>query len=410
MNQFPALMIGGPPHSGKSVLAYSLTQALRARQIDHYLLRACPDGEGDWSTEADQGMVQILRPKGVFNAVFVAQIHQAIQGRLLPLLVDVGGQPRPDQEVILAACSHAILIAADAAGLATWRALAQRLNIPVIAELISSLTDPDARWSDTTTPLRGRIFGLERGQHVAGPVVQQLVDVVATHLALPTAGIRRLYLAMAPVEMAVDLDRVALKLGLQINGRWLPSEILPILQYLSTDVPLAIYGRGTVWLYAALALRSWPTAFYQFDPRLGWVQPLPITLAPDAQPDLLDWCFWQMKKSTFGHRKSQHLGLCTKIVIIEKVNSWPAKKSTADTPEVGVALFAPGSHNGAPLTRPRQSPPFAKADKCVTTYTAVCAASLHSPLPSPRSGLCTHPVLVLPAPLSAHSAPVRSLR
>jgi len=47
MNQFPALMIGGPPHSGKSVLAYSLTQALRARQIDHYLLRACPDGEGD---------------------------------------------------------------------------------------------------------------------------------------------------------------------------------------------------------------------------------------------------------------------------------------------------------------------------------------------------------------------------
>ncbi len=289
MHQFPALMIGGPPHSGKSVLAYSLTQALRARQIDHYLLRACPDGEGDWSNEADQGMVQILRPKGVFNAVFVAQIHQAIQGRLLPLLVDVGGQPRPDQEVILAACSHAILIAADAAGLATWRALAQRLNIPVIAELISSLTDPDARWSDTTTPLRGRIFGLVRGQHVAGPVVQRLVDVVATHLALPTAEIRRLYLAMAPVEMAVDLDRVALKLGLQINGRWLPSEILPVLRYLPTDAPLAIYGRGTVWLYAALALHSWPAPFHQFDPRLGWVQPWPITLTPDAQPGLLDW-------------------------------------------------------------------------------------------------------------------------
>ena len=44
MELFPAVMIGGPPHSGKSVLAYSLTQALRARGVAHYVLRAYPDG------------------------------------------------------------------------------------------------------------------------------------------------------------------------------------------------------------------------------------------------------------------------------------------------------------------------------------------------------------------------------
>ena len=51
-NRLPAVLVGGPPHSGKSVLIYSLSQALRARGIDHYALRACPDGEGDWSNEA----------------------------------------------------------------------------------------------------------------------------------------------------------------------------------------------------------------------------------------------------------------------------------------------------------------------------------------------------------------------
>ena len=39
-NPLPAVVIGGPPHSGKSVLAYSLTRALRAPSISHYLLRA----------------------------------------------------------------------------------------------------------------------------------------------------------------------------------------------------------------------------------------------------------------------------------------------------------------------------------------------------------------------------------
>ena len=54
LNQLPAVLIGGPPHSGKSVLIYSLSQALRARGVAHYALRACPDGEGDFSNETDQ--------------------------------------------------------------------------------------------------------------------------------------------------------------------------------------------------------------------------------------------------------------------------------------------------------------------------------------------------------------------
>jgi len=35
VNLLPAILIGGPPHAGKSVLTYSISQALRKRNVDH---------------------------------------------------------------------------------------------------------------------------------------------------------------------------------------------------------------------------------------------------------------------------------------------------------------------------------------------------------------------------------------
>jgi hypothetical protein len=63
MQRFPAVMIGGPPDCGKSVLMYNLFRTLRERGVQHYALRAAPDGEGDWSNEAQQKLVRtILAP------------------------------------------------------------------------------------------------------------------------------------------------------------------------------------------------------------------------------------------------------------------------------------------------------------------------------------------------------------
>jgi len=100
MNPFPAVMVGGPPRSGKSVLVHSLTRQLRDQKVDHYVIRACPDGEGDYSNEADQDLVRLIRQKGAFTSTFVQHVSAALANRILPLLVDVGGKPTPDQEVI----------------------------------------------------------------------------------------------------------------------------------------------------------------------------------------------------------------------------------------------------------------------------------------------------------------------
>jgi hypothetical protein len=42
---------------------------------------------------------------------------------------------------------------------------------------------------------------------------------------------------------------------------------------------------------------------------------------------IIDDCFWQIKKSARGGRKCQHMGWFWKNAIIEKVSSWPLKKS-----------------------------------------------------------------------------------
>ena len=90
-NPLPAVLIGGPPHAGKSVLFYSLTHALRKRGIRHHAMRACPDGEGNWSQESDADTVSRIRVplRGAWPESFVTRICSDLEHRCLPFLVDV---------------------------------------------------------------------------------------------------------------------------------------------------------------------------------------------------------------------------------------------------------------------------------------------------------------------------------
>lgn len=72
-NPQPAVLVGGPPHAGKSVLTYSLTRALRQYGIAHYVMCAAPDGEGHWSQETPEQVREIIRRKGAFSDPFLMQ-------------------------------------------------------------------------------------------------------------------------------------------------------------------------------------------------------------------------------------------------------------------------------------------------------------------------------------------------
>jgi CRISPR-associated protein Csx3 len=278
MTTFPAVLIGGPPHSGKSVLVYSLTHALRERSVAHYVLRACPDGEGDWSNEAEQQQVQFLRYKGQFTPEFVDRMAAFLQRRHLPLLVDVGGKPTDDQEALFSYCTHAVLlISRNRPGnqtyeeaLTEWRERMVRQGVTIIAELVSDLTGQNVL-TVSDPVLQGTLAGLERGQTAVGPAFAALVDEVANLLAFDEAELARIHLRQAPVELSLDLPALANTLGIE-NGRWQPHHLAVLEDYLPAGKPLAVYGRAPTWLYAYLGLLAVAAPIWLFDARLGWIE------------------------------------------------------------------------------------------------------------------------------------------
>ncbi len=280
MNPFSAVMIGGPPHSGKSVLTYGLTRALRELGVAHYVLRACPDGEGDWSQETGQETVRLLRVKGRFTPDFVQAMCLDIEQRHLPLLVDVGGKPTPEQEVIFEQCTHAILISPDPAVLNEWRERAERCGLTVLAELHSELRGQEEIFQ-TGPPLRGRIVGLERGSTPSGPVFQALVEQLTALFEPETGNLAERHLDQAPAEMAVHLEKLMEAWRGAPSARWQLEDLPRLLDYLPAGVPLALYGRAPIWVYTAAALLAYPAEFYLFDVRLGWIQPVPLEIQRD---------------------------------------------------------------------------------------------------------------------------------
>jgi CRISPR-associated protein Csx3 len=280
---FPAVLIGGPPHSGKSVLVYSLSRALRQADIPHYVLRACPDGEGDWSNQADQSLVRTIRLKGKFNEVYVARIARYLANRHLPLLVDVGGRPTETQQALFGLCTHAILLAAAndpdiyVREMAEWQKMLLQQQVTPLAYLESLLPGED-RLDEGGPPLIGAIANLQRGETAVGPVITALVTQLRSLFAYNEAELARIHLAHAPVELALDLPALARTLG-AADAIWRPEQLPALLDYLPAGAPLALYGRSPNWISVALSLLAHPAPIWLYDARLGWVQPptLPVT-------------------------------------------------------------------------------------------------------------------------------------
>jgi CRISPR-associated protein Csx3 len=156
-------------------------------------------------------------------------------------------------------------------------------DLTILAEVRSTLSEPDL--VDASAPiLRGQIHGLVRQQRVAGPMLQALATRLARLFAYTPAELREAHLEAAPAELVVEIDRLGRTLGLvrAAEVRWEPADLPPLLAYLPPGEALASYGRGPNWLYLALALHAAPQPFYQFDARLGWVQPPQVQIGAVA--------------------------------------------------------------------------------------------------------------------------------
>jgi len=161
----------GPPHSGKSVFLNALRVAIRKWkpelfQRDFFIVRACPDGEGDWFADISADEAMTFRYKGSFTDEFVNKICtqlNALKKQKSLLLVDCGGKIDKKNQAILNLCTHAIIVSSDPHAFAEWQGAAAASELKIMAEIESVREQVNLQIS-TTPFLRLRIGKLERNE------------------------------------------------------------------------------------------------------------------------------------------------------------------------------------------------------------------------------------------------------
>ncbi|MEI7770234.1 MAG: CRISPR-associated protein Csx3 [Chloroflexales bacterium] len=290
---YPAILLGGPPHAGKSTLIYRLSAALSRIGVVHYVMRASPDGEGNWTAEGTTGVVRILREraKQPWSGTFTSAVARDVARRHLPLLIDAGGKPSPEISQVMARCTHVLLLAANLQALPLWRDMVASHGLPLIAELHSVLSGPQVV-KDAGPVLRGVISGLSPLDSSDGPCFDALVQRLAQICTYDGETLFRSHRAMLhDIDLVLHVERPIHPLPAHdpYVRRWQVGELPTLLANLPTDEPLAIYGRGPAWLIAALAALSPQQPFAIFDVRLGWVRPPDLAFGNRPTADLIDW-------------------------------------------------------------------------------------------------------------------------
>jgi len=270
---FPAILIAGSPNCGKSVLSYLLTTKLRCKNLSHYLLRAVPDGEGDWFLKGNLFYVRELRSrsKGRYSHEYVQHMCSIIDHRVVPLLVDIGGKPRGDQFDVFKTCTHYILLYKTSEEYDYWISQISKFSLQPIAEIRSSLVEPENIIEEKPV-LRGIINGLEREteKRKEGRLFTALLERITGIFNYDQDFLFEEHLGTAPIPPVTE-NWLAKQLQ-QNPYSWQPESLSGIADILPEGRSIAVYGRGPVWLAAALAVHAFPGKIWLFDIRYGWQQ------------------------------------------------------------------------------------------------------------------------------------------
>ena len=167
----------GPPHSGKSVFIANLIDKL---PTDAYtIIRACPDGEGNWSNNKNQNETSIVRKKGKFSTSFIEDACKAIDNQINKIvLVDVGGMISKENKQIFEHCDSFVVLSSDEKKKKEWLEFGQKLGLKCLGYLDSSLEGKEEIFARQPY-LQGRIVGLERGEVLEN---SQVIDVIVSDI------------------------------------------------------------------------------------------------------------------------------------------------------------------------------------------------------------------------------------
>lgn len=147
VKQHKVIALVGPPHSGKSVFLNALRMRLQNEypeifNNDFFIIRACPDGEGDWFGDIPENQGKQWRYSTHFTNEFVEKSVEGIRNAKATkkiLMVDCGGKIDKINQRILNECSDAIIISSKSEETPEWRGALKASENKIIAEINSVL-------------------------------------------------------------------------------------------------------------------------------------------------------------------------------------------------------------------------------------------------------------------------------
>jgi CRISPR-associated protein Csx3 len=198
-----AILIGGPPNSGKSVLSNALRKSLLKHRPDLriYLHRANWDGEGNWSHEANNreliqrlireyerrihelpDAAQLIQPYFNYHARAVTNLRDLVD----VVLVDVGGKTQAEKLPLVQQCTDYLLISRDPALLEDWHPFCQpHLNLLAVIHSVRQ----ECLEVKQTTPWLELVAGVwEQGKTLSVP--DQVVQCVVQRQTAYAAQVR----------------------------------------------------------------------------------------------------------------------------------------------------------------------------------------------------------------------------
>lgn len=159
----------GNPHTGKSVFLRVVRNKLKELLHpdvfcrDVFVVKACPDGEGDWFAELGENDGKIYRYKNRFDFDFADRISKDIEiisKEKTKLLVDCGGKIDHFNQIILNKCTTAIILGTDENSISEWRGAAKLCGLEILCEVFSS--NQNVSFVVNTNPLRIKFGFLDR--------------------------------------------------------------------------------------------------------------------------------------------------------------------------------------------------------------------------------------------------------
>lgn len=227
------IVVGGPPHSGKSVFIEALTKNIDKSHT--FAFSACPDGEGPWlQRHYNDPEVVKWRQKGQFTSEFVERASRTVRDWEGPLmLIDIGGRTSEENAQIIKGATHAIILAGDLSKVGEWQKFFGEHGVETAAVLHShyhgntdQILNQEQRAADPEQQL-GRLTAsvhhLERGESAEDRVTIQEVASLIHRLVDGNTAYQEAHTAGEADHFTVDLPSFLADLPNETVEKTLPS-------------------------------------------------------------------------------------------------------------------------------------------------------------------------------------------